>query len=54
MKDNTIIDLVMPSESTRDNAKKDPWVSFARCILTTVDKDIILKGMVLAVLIQYN
>ena len=45
----TSIDIDMPRESTRDIAKEDPWVSFGRWILTTVDKDIILKGMVLAV-----
>ena len=28
----------------RDTAKEIPWVKFGRCLLTTVDKDIIVKG----------
>ena len=54
-KGSSIVDLDLTSEcceSARDIAKEDPWVSFGRYILTTVDKDIILKGMALAVLIQ--
>ena len=52
---SSIFDLDVTSEcceSAHDIAKEDPWVSFGRCILTTVDKDIILQGMALAVLIQ--
>ena len=53
-KGSSIVDLDLTSkccESARDIAKEDSWVSFGRYILTTVDKDIILKGMALAVLI---
>ena len=47
-KDTSMIDLDKPTLSVRDIAKEDPWVSFGRCTLTTVDKDIILKGMIIA------
>ena len=36
-----------PSVSARDIAKEDPWATFNRCTLTTVDRSIILKGMVI-------
>ena len=29
---------------TCDVAKEIPWVKFERCLLTTVDKDVIVKG----------
>ena len=48
-----MIDLDKPTLSVHDIAKEDPWVSFGSCTLTTVDKDIILKGMVIA-FILYN
>ena len=47
-KGSSIVDLDATSEcceSARDIAKEDSWVNFGRCILTTVDKDIILKGV---------
>ena len=49
MKDSATIDLDQPSHSFRDVSKEDPWVKFSRCTLTTVDKSIILKGMVFTV-----
>ena len=53
LKDSPIINLDVPaSQSTCDIAMENPWVSFGRSILTTVDKDIILRGMALAVLIH--
>ena len=53
LKDSPIINLDVPaSQFTRDIAMEDTWVSFGRSILTTVDKDIILRGMTLAVLIH--
>ena len=33
------------SQSVRDVAKEDPWATYGRCTLTTVDKSIILEGM---------
>ena len=51
MKESKVIDLDQSSQSSRDIAKEDPC---GRCNLTTVDKSIILKGMVLVVSIQCN
>ena len=48
--DTSVIDLDKPlTPFVRDIAKEDPWVSFGRCTLTTVDKDIIMKGTIIAV-----
>ena len=48
--DTSVIDLDKPlTLFVRDIAKEDPWVSFGRCTMTTVDKDIIMKGMIIAV-----
>ena len=50
-KDSIAINLDQSSQSARDIAKEDPWATFGRCTLTTVDKSIILKGMVISCVI---
>ena len=50
-KDSVAINLDQSSQSARDIAKEDPWATFGRCTLTTVDKSIILEGMVISCVI---
>jgi len=43
--------IVLDPSCCRDIAKEDTWVIYGRCKLTTVDKSIILKGIVFVVFI---
>ena len=48
LSDNQAIDL-STGPSACDTTKEIPWVKFGRQILTTVDKDIISRGMALGI-----